>query len=158
MFSSFNQLTLCGTLLYLITSTSAATVTYDFSVGWVTANPDGAFERRVMGINGQWPIPHITADVGDHVIVNVMNQLGDQPTGIHFHGLYQNGTANMDGPVGVTQCPIAPGMSFKYEFDVSPLLLTRDQQKLIFFRSKNQEHIGIIRIHPANILMDFVEH
>lgn len=26
------------------------------------------------------------------------------------------GTAWADGPVGVTQCPIAPGNSFKYQF------------------------------------------
>lgn len=119
MFSSFNQLVSCGIFLLLIILTRAANVTYNFNVGWVTANPDGAFERRVMGINGQWPIPHITAEVDDHVIVNVINEMRDQSTGIHFHGLYQHGTPEMDGPVGVTQCPIAPGMSLTYEFDVS---------------------------------------
>lgn len=117
--SYFGTLTLGGIIWYLITLTHAATVEYNFNVSWVTANPDGAFERRVMGINGQWPIPHIVADIGDHVIVHVTNQLGDQGTGLHFHGLYQNGTPEMDGPVGATQCPIAPGMTFKYEFDVS---------------------------------------
>lgn len=66
----------------------AATVTYDFEVGWVTANPDGAFERPTIGINGQWPIPQITANVGDQVVVNVLNSLGNQTTSLHFHGLY----------------------------------------------------------------------
>ena len=34
----------------------------------------------------------------------------------HWHGLFQKGTAWADGPVGVTQCPIAPGNSFDYQF------------------------------------------
>ncbi|KAL7944458.1 Cupredoxin [Trichoderma barbatum] len=98
---------------------SAATVTYDFNITWVTANPDGAFARPVIGINNQWPIPHIEANVGDRVIVNVNNQLGNQSTSLHFHGLFMNGTTHMDGPVGVTQCEIPPGHSFQYDFSIN---------------------------------------
>jgi iron transport multicopper oxidase len=118
MFSSSISSALCALILYIAVPSRAETRTYDFTVGWVTANPDGAFERPVMGINGQWPIPYIVADVGDRVIVNVVNELGNQSTGLHFHGLYQNGTTHMDGPVRVTQCPIAPGGRFKYDFEV----------------------------------------
>ena len=96
-----------------------AIVTYDFDVGWVTANADGTFERPVMGINGQWPIPTIVASVGDRLIVNVKNSLGNASTSLHFHGLYQNGSTHMDGPIGVTQCAIAPGASFQYDMNVS---------------------------------------
>ena len=96
----------------------AATVTYDFNITWVAANPDGAFSRQVIGINGKWPIPVMTATVGDRVVVNVVNQLGNQSTSLHFHGLYMNGTTQMDGPVAVSQCAIAPGGSFKYDFKV----------------------------------------
>lgn len=99
--------------------TAAATVTHDFNVTWVTANPDGAQPRPVIGINGQWPIPRIEADVGDRIVINVNNQLGNQSTSLHFHGLFMNGTAHMDGPVGVTQCAIAPGGSMTYNFTVS---------------------------------------
>ncbi|KAL8969012.1 MAG: hypothetical protein Q9197_004570 [Variospora fuerteventurae] len=95
----------------------AKTVTYDFNVGWVTAQPDG-FSRPTIGINGQWPIPPITAAVGDKVIVNVHNDLGNQTTSLHFHGLYQNGTTHMDGPVGASQCSIPIGASFVYEFQI----------------------------------------
>lgn len=98
--------------------TTAATVTYDFNVGWVRANPDGAFERPTIGINGQWPIPRIEANVGDNVVVHVTNQLGNQTTSLHFHGLFMNGTNHMDGPVQVTQCAIPPGGSFTYDFTV----------------------------------------
>ena len=96
----------------------AATVTYNFNITWVTANPDGVFIRPVMGINGQWPIPYITATVGDRVVVNVLNQLGNASTSLHFHGLYMNGTTHMDGPVGVTQCSLPPGTTFTYNFTV----------------------------------------
>ena len=113
MLTSLSSFALLNAVAY------AATVTYDFDIGWVRANPDGAFERAVMGVNGQWPIPPIVASIGDHLVVNVNNELGNASTSLHFHGLYQNGTTHMDGPTGVTQCAIAPGKSFKYEFDVS---------------------------------------
>ena len=93
----------------------AETTVKDFRVGWVLANPDGAFERPTVGINGQWPIPQLTATVGDRMILNVHNDLGNASTSLHFHGFFQNGTNYMDGAVGVTQCAIPPGGSFTYD-------------------------------------------
>lgn len=101
---------------------AAATVTYNFNVGWVTANPDGAFERPTIGINGEWPIPQIEANVGDNIIVHVTNQLGNQSTSLHFHGLFMNGTSHMDGPSQVVQCGIPPGSSFTYNFTVRSVI------------------------------------
>ena len=101
----------------------AATITYDFNITWVTANPDAMFARPVMGINGQWPLPEIRATVGDRLVVNVLNKLGNQSTSLHFHGLYMNGTTQMDGPVGVSQCGIPPGNLFTYNFTASSLIL-----------------------------------
>ena len=46
-------------------------------------------------------------------------KLGNESTSVHFHGLFQNGTNDMDGPVGVTQCDIPPGSSMTYNFTVS---------------------------------------
>lgn len=97
----------------------AATVTYNWDVTWVSVNPDGQRVRPAVGINGQWPCPAITANVGDRVVINVKNKLGNETTSIHFHGLYQQGSNAMDGPVGVTQCPIPPGGSFTYDFQVT---------------------------------------
>lgn len=96
----------------------AKVVTYDFNITWVRANPDGQFERATIGINNAWPLPIIEADVGDTVIVNVENGLGNATTSLHFHGLFQNGTTEMDGAIGVTQCGIVPGSTFKYNFTV----------------------------------------
>ena len=55
--------------------TSAATVTLDWNITWVRANPDGMAERPVMGINGQWPLPLLNFTKGDQVIANVHNQV-----------------------------------------------------------------------------------
>lgn len=97
---------------------AAATVTYDFTVSWVSANPDGLHDRPTIGINGQWPPPTITANANDTVVVNVDNQLGNQTTTLHFHGLYMEGSTHMDGAMQVSQCGIEPGQSFTYEFTV----------------------------------------
>ncbi|KAK3378566.1 multicopper oxidase like protein [Podospora didyma] len=103
--------------LSLATLAKAGTVTYNWDVTWVWAKPDG-YGRPVIGINGQWPCPSIEATVGDTVIVNLNNKLNNQTTGLHFHGISQKGTEEMDGPAGVVQCPVPPGSSFKYQFVV----------------------------------------
>lgn len=102
---------------------SASTYTYDWNVTWVTANPDGMHERPVVGINDQWPLPVLNWTLGDRIIANVHNSLGNESTSIHWHGFFQNGTTEMDGAPGVTQCGIPPGATFTYNFTVHDLLL-----------------------------------
>lgn len=53
----------------------ATTHTFDWDVGWVTANPDGMQERPVIGVNGQWPWPMLNFTMGDRVIVNLHNSV-----------------------------------------------------------------------------------
>lgn len=60
------------------------------------------------------------ADVGDTIVIHTTNNLGNETTGIHWHGQFQVGSNNMDGPVGVTQCAIPPGSSFTYSFVANP--------------------------------------
>lgn len=60
----------------------------------------------------------INVTVGDRIIINAHNSLGNQSTSLHFHGLFQNGTNHMDGPGGVVQCGIEPGSTFTYNFTV----------------------------------------
>ncbi|KXH67517.1 multicopper oxidase, partial [Colletotrichum salicis] len=81
-------------------------------------HPDGAFDRPAIGINRKWPIPQIEANIGDNIVINVHNDLGNHSTSLHFHGLFMNGTTHMDGPAQVSQCPIPPGSSFLYNFTV----------------------------------------
>ena len=90
---------------------------YHWTVTDVEFNPDGVY-RPMMVINGQYPGPLIEVNDGDTIAVHVDNQAANA-TAIHWHGLYQNGSAWMDGTVGITQCPIAPGNQFTYEFKIS---------------------------------------
>lgn len=97
----------------------ASATTYNWNVGWITENPDGLHPRPVITINGQWPPPTLSANVGETVTINLKNNLGNETTGLHFHGLFQNGTNSMDGPTQVTQCPIGPGETFTQTFQAS---------------------------------------
>ncbi|KAG1867396.1 Fet3 protein [Suillus subluteus] len=77
------------------------------------ANPDGLFERRVIGVNGTWPPPPIEVSTTDSLLVHVTNSI-DQLTTLHHHGMYFNATSWMDGAMGVSQCGIPPGQTFDY--------------------------------------------
>ncbi|KGO77348.1 Multicopper oxidase, type 2 [Penicillium italicum] len=97
---------------------AAKDVYLNWNLTWVNASPDG-FQRPVIGINGQWPCPQIDVNVGDQLIVDVYNGLGNESTAIHWHGMRQFGSGVMDGAVGVTQCPLPPGSHMQYHFDVN---------------------------------------
>ncbi|KDN72372.1 putative multicopper oxidase [Colletotrichum sublineola] len=105
-------------LALFVTCILAKTIELDWSVGWVLANPDGAFDKPTIGVNGRWPLPLIEADKGDRLVLTVHNHLGNASTSLHFHGLFQNGTNHMDGAAGITQCAIPPGNSFTYDFEL----------------------------------------
>ncbi|KAH9900315.1 Cupredoxin [Xylariomycetidae sp. FL2044] len=93
----------------------AEIVTYDWEVTWVYGAPDG-FLRPLVAINGQWPCPIIEASAGDIVVINLLNSLGNETTGLHFHGVSQISSNFMDGASGTSQCPLAPGLSITYSF------------------------------------------
>ena len=59
----------------LLAAADAATVTLDWNITWVRANPDGLAERPVIGINGQWPLPLLNFTKGDQIVANVHNQV-----------------------------------------------------------------------------------
>jgi iron transport multicopper oxidase len=101
----------------LFTRGLADTVTYNFDLGWKWLAPDG-FGRPVIVVNGQWPPPTIVLDEGDRLVLHVTNNLGNETSSIHFHGLYQKDKNDMDGPGMATQCPIPPGSKFTYDFTV----------------------------------------
>ncbi|KAJ3406570.1 ferroxidase fet3 [Chytridiales sp. JEL 0842] len=104
-------------LAQLIHPTLAKDVIVNWDITYTQANPTDLQERRVIGVNGQWPPPPINVDFGDTLIVNMKNSL-DVPTSLHSHGLFQNGTVQYDGPAFVTQCPVPPGESFQYRIPI----------------------------------------
>lgn len=106
-------------LTILVAQAAAAVVSYDWTITWVSANPDGRLTRPVIGVNNVWPPPTINVNKGDRLIVKVTNGLGNETTTIHWHGLFQTGSNTMDGPAMVNQCPIPPGMSYTYDFTIN---------------------------------------
>ncbi|KAF8586682.1 multicopper oxidase [Ramaria rubella] len=94
---------------------------YTLNVADGLVAPDG-FERSAVTVNGITPGPILIATKGDTMIVNVTNCLRDpfmrRSTTIHWHGIYQRGWAQDDGPAGVTQCPIAPENFYAYHLEL----------------------------------------
>ncbi|RWM21440.1 MAG: DUF4396 domain-containing protein [Mesorhizobium sp.] len=98
-------------------------------------------------INSQVPGPRLHIRQGDRVRINVTNRLPESTT-IHWHGLILPN--EMDGPAEITQEPIPPGGSYRYEF-------TADQSGTYFYHSHDhvdrQQALGLygaLIIDPAN--------
>ena len=62
-----------------------------------------AISRLGILVNGTYPGPTLMVNKGDQVRVQVVNQLADRETVLHFHGQHQVDTFYMDGVGGVTQ-------------------------------------------------------
>jgi FtsP/CotA-like multicopper oxidase with cupredoxin domain len=80
-----------------------------------------AFNRQVPG-------PQIRIRQGDRIRLIVTNHL-PEATSVHWHGMILPN--EMDGPAGITQKPIEPGESYRYEF-------TATQQGTYFYHSHRQ--------------------
>lgn len=107
------------TLTSLLSSTLAETHYYKWNATYITANPDGLQEvSDVVACNGEYPWPNLNVTKGDRVIIELYNGLEIANTSIHFHGLFQHHTNQMDGVPGLTQCEIPPGNTFIYNFTV----------------------------------------
>lgn len=91
---------------------------YVFNITLGRDSPDG-FPKSMIFVNGQSPGPLIEANTGDLIRVVVHNNLPQESTTIHWHGIDQRNSNWMDGVHGVTQCGIPPGESFTYAFNVS---------------------------------------
>ncbi|KAE8964972.1 hypothetical protein PR003_g29984 [Phytophthora rubi] len=103
-------------VLALHLGTSAADlVTYDWRVTHLNVEYDGVFIHS-LGINDK-PADQAVIDVelGQDVEVRVTNEL-DEPTCLHWHGLKQLGTQEMDGASEITQCHISPNSTAVYRF------------------------------------------
>jgi len=91
---------------------------YVFNVTLGRGDPDG-YAKPLIFVNGQSPGPLIEANTGDLIRIVVNNQLPEEGTTIHWHGIDQRNSNWMDGVHGVTQCAIPPGQSFTYGFNVT---------------------------------------
>lgn len=82
-----------SSLLVSSSITTARVVEYNWEVSYRTLSPNG-IPKRMAVVNGQFPGPTMRASVGDTVRVNLHNNLGDNGTSIHFHGINQLGTVS----------------------------------------------------------------
>ncbi|KXT07393.1 hypothetical protein AC578_435 [Pseudocercospora eumusae] len=98
---------------YEVMPITCRTREYNFVITNTTIAPDGV-ERLALLVNGQMPGPKIEANWGDTVVVHVTNAMQNNGTSIHFHGIRQNYTNEMDGVPSITQCALAPGESMTY--------------------------------------------
>nr|WDA42965.1 laccase-12 [Fagopyrum tataricum] len=72
---------------------------------------------QAITVNGQLPGPTLEVNNGDSLVINVVNKAKYNVT-IHWHGVRQMRTGWSDGPEFVTQCPIRPGGSYTYRFNI----------------------------------------
>ncbi|CAD0041712.1 unnamed protein product [Aureobasidium pullulans] len=100
---------------YAVVPKTCNQVEYSLDLTECTVAPDGV-SRKALCINGQFPGPLLEASWGDEVIVHVTNSMTRNGTSIHWHGIRQNHTNEMDGVVGVTQCALAPGQTMTYKW------------------------------------------
>ncbi|KAL4140262.1 hypothetical protein PRNP1_014547 [Phytophthora ramorum] len=108
--------TILTTFITLQLSLSRAdVVTYDWRLTPIKTAFDGVL-LETLGVNGK-PSNEavIEVELGQEVEVRVTNEL-DDPTCLHWHGMKQLGTQEMDGVSGFTQCFIEPSTTAVYRF------------------------------------------
>jgi suppressor of ftsI len=85
--------------------------TLDLFAGFVRRRIQGR-DVTMFAFNGQHPGPLIKVDQGSTIFVNFSNDT-PFPTGVHWHGVRLEN--RFDGVPGVTQDPVKPGETFRYQ-------------------------------------------
>lgn len=100
---------------------------------------------KAWGFNRATPGPLIEATEGQRAVIYVTNRLA-APTSVHWHGLVL--PSGMDGVAGLHQPRIAPGQTFRYEFEF-------DRPGTFLYHSHCDEMtqialgmVGMIVVHP----------
>ena len=89
---------------------------YWLNVSEVAIAPDGYLKPTGLVFNNTYPGPVLEACWGDTIRVHVTNFIESEGSTIHWHGIRQLHTPQMDGVNGITQCPIANKDTFTYQF------------------------------------------
>ena len=94
----------------------AAIKEYHLNINQGTVNVTGKPVQRIT-VNGKFIAPLLEFEEGDEAVIHVHNQLKDQDTSLHWHGLLLPGL--MDGVPGFNGFKgIKPNGSFEYRFKV----------------------------------------
>ncbi|OHE91418.1 multicopper oxidase [Colletotrichum orchidophilum] len=89
---------------------------YVFNITRQQHSPDG-YEKSMILVNRQSPGPLMEANTGNTIRVTLHNQMLQESTMIHWHGIDQSKSVWMDGVFGISQCAIPASESFTYEFN-----------------------------------------
>ena len=94
----------------------AAVREYHLNISEQTINVTGKPVKKLT-VNGQFPAPTLTFEEGDDAVIYVHNQLKNQSTALHWHGILL--PAVMDGVPGFNGFKgIAPNGDFVYRFKI----------------------------------------
>lgn len=131
-------------IIFLITLSTQAQkiVRYDLYVRDTIVNFSGK-EKRALTVNGKIPMPTLTFTEGDIAEIYVHNELKNEDTALHWHGLFLPNKE--DGVPYLTQMPIKPGTTHKYSF---PII----QNGTYWYHSHSglQEQIGLYGLFIIN--------
>lgn len=128
--------------LIAISAKAQKVVRYDLHVRDTIVNFSGK-EKRAIAVNGQIPMPTLTFTEGDIAEIYVHNDLKNEDTALHWHGLFLPNKE--DGVPYLTQMPIKPGTTHKYSF---PII----QNGTYWYHSHSglQEQIGLYGLFIIN--------
>ncbi|KAL1123234.1 hypothetical protein AAG570_002321, partial [Ranatra chinensis] len=78
--------------------------------------PGDGVQRPVIAVNKIIPGPSVEVCFGDEIVIDVENGMSEDTVTLHWHGHSQWMSAHMDGVPMVTQCPIQPRTTFRYNY------------------------------------------
>ena len=136
------QYTILIVFLIAISAKAQKVVRYDLHVRDTIVIFSGK-EKRAIAVNGQIPMPTLTFTEGDIAEIYVHNDLKNEDTALHWHGLFLPNKE--DGVPYLTQMPIKPGTTHKYSF---PII----QNGTYWYHSHSglQEQIGLYGLFIIN--------
>jgi FtsP/CotA-like multicopper oxidase with cupredoxin domain len=105
-------------IIILLVSVAVAgqkVVRYDLYVKDTVVNFNGK-QKRAIAVNGQIPMPTLTFTEGDTAEIHVYNELKNETTSLHWHGLLLPNKE--DGVPNLTQMPIEPNTTHIYRFPI----------------------------------------
>ena len=79
----------------------------------ITKGKDECCNETLYLVNGTFQGPTIIAEEQGIVVVDVFNEMIDEDTSIHFHGMHQHNVPWMDGVGNITQFPIPAKGKFR---------------------------------------------
>nr|WP_279053140.1 multicopper oxidase domain-containing protein [Acinetobacter tandoii] len=142
----FRQSLLIGLCVFSSSWTLAAVREYHLTIDEGMVNVTGKPLKRIT-VNGQFPAPLLEFEEGDDAVIHVHNNLKNQDSSLHWHGLLLPGL--MDGVPGFNGFKgIKPNEDFVYRFKVR-----QNGTYWYHAHSKGQEQDGLygaLVIYPKN--------